>query len=279
MLTILILIYWTNSVSLNKLNVFLVHIQIIACQKYKIVVVNGFFFWMPPRWKISRQMWNHGFLVKPSRGTNTQTPLLLFHLLGESLSKDCRKREKIFIGVKRFLLHQHTDCIFTFQIDIFEQQFRSISKIDFMERYLSEVNNQKPNRDVAAIGPGSTFSFSKWKTKTCLWFVSLTHRKSIWSSSSSAPSTTRRWQRPLLAWRTTRGPSTPSTYTNRSAAARAKRKKTSKSDHQIVVSTLLFLSFLPSFLSCRAAPEWVHPERQQEFQVHSHRVPRGEEGK
>lgn len=26
-----------------------------------------------------------------------------------------------------------------FQIDIFEQQFRSISKIDFMERYLSEV--------------------------------------------------------------------------------------------------------------------------------------------
>lgn len=28
-------------------------------------------------------------------------------------------------------------CVF--QIDIFEQQFRSISKIDFMERYLSEV--------------------------------------------------------------------------------------------------------------------------------------------
>lgn len=30
-----------------------------------------------------------------------------------------------------------------FQIDIFEQQFRSISKIDFMERYLSEVKKKK----------------------------------------------------------------------------------------------------------------------------------------
>lgn len=33
-----------------------------------------------------------------------------------------------------------------FQIDIFEQQFRSISKIDFMERYLSEVRTRGSNR-------------------------------------------------------------------------------------------------------------------------------------
>lgn len=36
-----------------------------------------------------------------------------------------------------------TWCFYWFQIDIFEQQFRSISKIDFMERYLSEVKKKK----------------------------------------------------------------------------------------------------------------------------------------
>lgn len=35
----------------------------------------------------------------------------------------------------------------SFQIDVFEQQLRSISKIDFMERFLSEV------RPTAAVGP------------------------------------------------------------------------------------------------------------------------------
>lgn len=29
---------------------------------------------------------------------------------------------------------------------------------------------------------------------------------------------------------------------------------------------------------CLSAPEWVHPEREQELQVHSHRVPRGQKG-
>lgn len=50
-------------------------------------------------------------------------------------------------------------------------------------------------------------------------YVVPSSRKSTWSSSSSVPSTMRRWQPPLLAWRTTRGPSTPSTFTNRFTAS------------------------------------------------------------
>ncbi|KAF3834632.1 hypothetical protein F7725_027190 [Dissostichus mawsoni] len=37
------------------------------------------------------------------------------------------------------LLDVYKDVSVSVQIDIFEQQFRSISKIDFMERYLSET--------------------------------------------------------------------------------------------------------------------------------------------
>lgn len=38
--------------------------------------------------------------------------------------------------------------LYLFQIDIFEQQFRSISKIDFMERYISEVKTLFRSFDV-----------------------------------------------------------------------------------------------------------------------------------
>ncbi|KAM8889732.1 uncharacterized protein ACB058_011092 isoform 5-T7 [Synchiropus picturatus] len=66
---------------------------------------------------------------------------------------------------------------FDTHIDIFEQQFRSISTIDFMERFLTE---------------------------------------SISSSSSSAPNTTTRSRPSLWAWSTTSAPATPSTFTNSS---------------------------------------------------------------
>lgn len=58
------------------------------------------------------------------------------------------------------------------QIDIFEQQFRSISKIDFMERYLSEVKNQNQNPDAATV---LTASFTVWKS--CWWFASHTQKE------------------------------------------------------------------------------------------------------
>ncbi|XP_053742023.1 uncharacterized protein LOC128770957 isoform X6 [Synchiropus splendidus] len=67
---------------------------------------------------------------------------------------------------------------FDTHIDIFEQQFRSISTIDFMERFLTE---------------------------------------SISSSSSSAPNTTTQSRPSLRAWSTTSGPATPSTFTNSSS--------------------------------------------------------------
>lgn len=133
-----------------------------------------------------------------------------------------------------------------FQIDIFEQQFRSISKIDFMERYLSEVKKKKANCR------WNSFMMIKWNENSLNWVICLQRksfsylgtqdvlqewtccmkkfdscssllpvvifsclRKSISSSSSSAPSTTRRWPHPLLAWRATRGPTTRFTYINR----------------------------------------------------------------
>lgn len=45
---------------------------------------------------------------------------------------------------------------------------------------------------------------------------------------------------------------------------------------------IVHLSIWPLFIFarlCDAAPDWVHPEWEQEFQVHSHPVPRGYEGK
>lgn len=35
----------------------------------------------------------------------------------------------------------------SFQIDVFEQQLRSISKIDFMERFLSEVKTSDDGKE------------------------------------------------------------------------------------------------------------------------------------
>lgn len=147
--------------------------------------------------------------------------------------------------LRRVKLSDSQLCLF--QIDIFEQQFRSISKIDFMERYLSEVKKKKK-----ANCRWNSFMMIKWNANNLNWVIclprkSFSHlgtqdvlqvwtccmkkfdscssllpvvifsclRKSISSSSSSAPSTTRRWPLPLLAWRATRGPTTRFTYINR----------------------------------------------------------------
>lgn len=48
--------------------------------------------------------------------------------------------------LRRVKLSDSQLCLF--QIDIFEQQFRSISKIDFMERYLSEVKKKRSKLSV-----------------------------------------------------------------------------------------------------------------------------------
>lgn len=51
-----------------------------------------------------------------------------------SLFNECRSRRSFEFRVVTLL------CAVCLQIDMFEQQFRSISKIDFMERYITEVS-------------------------------------------------------------------------------------------------------------------------------------------
>lgn len=55
---------------------------------------------------------------------------------------NCRAVVALLCWALQFL----TDVFYLFQIDIFEQQFRSISKIDFMERYLSEVKTSNHSK-------------------------------------------------------------------------------------------------------------------------------------